>query len=697
MNIGVQYYRAPFPDQEYWEADFKRIRESGLNTVQLWVLWAWVESKPGKFDFSDYDRLMEIAAKNKLQVVLSSIAEIQPQWIFREEPGCEMIDRFGHKVVSTLRCECNFGLTPGGCTDHAGLRERMKLFLETLGKRYADCPHLHGWDLWNELRWNEHADELVCFCPHTLQSYREWLCKRYGSLDGLNDAWHRRYIDWQDVMPGKRPDLPYTELMSWQNFLTDRADQHAAWRYEIMRKADPTHVITAHGGSPSANYTGNHELYALDRGNDWNLAQALDGIGCSSFPVWQNVDDAAFGSRVEKVHAAAAGKHVWLSEVQGGRAGVGFDITGDVLPEYQQRWLWNGLACGADTILFWCWRDEIFGRESGYFGLGGNDEYSTDRLRAMRASGDLLEANRELFANYKPDEAEIAILFSPDCYYLDWAQESSALRMFNAIDGYARALLKQSIHTTFIEAGHLNNLNRFKLIILPRSIVLDEYAENKLADFVQNGGTLLAESECGAFDKAGFYRYPEKRFLNRFGICEAGRRQFSSPLKLQSGNDVYSLECEQWFTPLRDTGTAPSRVLAEYKGSPLAAEFVCGKGKVIYMGGYFGNCYLQNASADFERLLADFAAGAGVKIPFRVLTEKWENEKFIYVKAGTSNGKKLLFAFFSDAADLCRVQFADPDLSGSFTEMQTGKTISAQNGKLEFSAGRFNLAILKED
>ena len=59
MNLGVQYYRAPFPQPEYWEEDFRKIRESGLNTVQLWLVWGWIESKPGIFDFDDYDRLVE--------------------------------------------------------------------------------------------------------------------------------------------------------------------------------------------------------------------------------------------------------------------------------------------------------------------------------------------------------------------------------------------------------------------------------------------------------------------------------------------------------------------------------------------------------------------------------------------------------------------------------------------------------------
>lgn len=52
MKIGAQYYRPPFPVRSHWKADLRRMRESGLNTVQLWVLWAWVEPVPGAFRFA---------------------------------------------------------------------------------------------------------------------------------------------------------------------------------------------------------------------------------------------------------------------------------------------------------------------------------------------------------------------------------------------------------------------------------------------------------------------------------------------------------------------------------------------------------------------------------------------------------------------------------------------------------------------
>ena len=81
MILATQYYRPPFPERRFWEKDLDGITASGLNAIQLWVLWSWVEPEPGFFDFENYDELFEMARKRDLGVVLSSIGELQPYWI----------------------------------------------------------------------------------------------------------------------------------------------------------------------------------------------------------------------------------------------------------------------------------------------------------------------------------------------------------------------------------------------------------------------------------------------------------------------------------------------------------------------------------------------------------------------------------------------------------------------------------------
>lgn len=130
MNPGVQYYRAPFPEQKYWKADLKSSKDTGLNTVQLWILWTWVKATPGRFVFEDHDWRRKLAVKNGLGVILRTIAGIQPCWIHREAPDKEIINQAGYKVVSFNWGECHSGLTSGRCTDYPGIWERMGDFFD---------------------------------------------------------------------------------------------------------------------------------------------------------------------------------------------------------------------------------------------------------------------------------------------------------------------------------------------------------------------------------------------------------------------------------------------------------------------------------------------------------------------------------------------------------------------------------------
>lgn len=594
--IGAQYYRPPFPRSDKWRSDLEGMREAGLDAVQLWLVWGWIEAKPGEYRFEDYDELIEIAGQVGLKVVLSTIAAVQPNWIHRVVPGSEMVTNMGQKVVSTSRRECHFGITPGGCIDHPGVWSRMAAFMRTCAERYRSRDELFGWDVWNELRWNVHADGLVCYCEHTVEAFRRWLDGRFGGLDGLNDAWERRYSDWADVFPGKRPGRVYTEMMAFEEFLTMRSVEHAVARYDTVAAADPDHPATVHGGKPSVLY-GDDSYWregeastALHRGNDWFFADRIDGVGCSSFPIWEKIDHADFIARIDYVRSARSPrrgtkKRLWLSELQGGRSASGYSLQEPVDSASQQRWLWSGLAAGAESVLFWCWRDEIFGHESAGFGISGNDGHAAERIAAFRKSGRLLSENPELFEGYSLDEGSVGVLFSPGSYYQNWAQEGDALRCMNAIKGYVRALVKQSIPFRVIEEHHLDFLDapsEIELLFLPRVLVVDEELADGLSQWVRAGGTLVVESECGAFASNGVYREPQERFLARLtagAAEEVGRRSpdTGATAGVTVDRAAYRLPYSGWFTPFED-GT-------------LTAEVAVGKGRVIALGLFAGEAY----------------------------------------------------------------------------------------------------------
>ncbi|OGF51197.1 MAG: hypothetical protein A2231_02215 [Candidatus Firestonebacteria bacterium RIFOXYA2_FULL_40_8] len=639
MFIAAQYFRPPFPHQRFFEEDLKLMKKTGLTALQLWVMWGWVEGVPGKYNFDDYDKLFELAKKNGLKVVLSTIAEIHPFWIHRVIPDSHMVTNMGNKVISSCREESNVGLTPGGCTDNPKVLERMGGFLEAAAKRYSGNKDLIGWDCWNELRWNVFSDGYVCYCPHTLKAFRDWLSAEHGGLKGINEAWKRRYASLEDVLPGKTFGRTYTEMMEFQRFLTKRAAVHMAFRYEKIRKYDKTRIISAHGAGPSINTGGGKNEQALSRGNDFELADKLDGIGCSHFPFWgEGFDFHGFGVRVEAVRSAARDKVMWVSELQGGSARGGIEVHRSVTPEVQNNWVWNGFSRGAKGIIFWCWRDEVFARESSGFGLAGNDGLAKERLEALSVSCEKMNEHEKLFNGYMPDPAKVGVFFEPDTYYMKWAEKGNSIDPIKSIEGYARALEKLNIPYDIVESSHLKYLKDLKVLFMPWPLIVNEDAKKELLSFVKNGGTIITESELDAYTGLGFYNYTGDRTLAAaFGLSDKGRRELNSKNRaFKIGKN--KLKSDTWVTPLHLEG---GKVLAkDTAGNVLAAEKKFGLGKIIALSTFCGKAYAEAPYTDFENFTASASKNAGVESFFELKREKDANVQW---RSGVSGGERLLF------------------------------------------------------
>lgn len=706
INLGPQYYRPPFPVAKYWEDDVRRIKDSGFNCLQLWVMWSWVEARPGRFDFADYDRIIDFAENSGLNVVLSTIAEVHPYWIHRIVPNCELVTNLGHRVISEHRKECHNGLTPGGCFDHPEVWKRMAGFIHETAIHYQNRKNIAGWDAWNELRWNVQADGPVCYCEHTLKQYREWLEEKFGSLGRLNKDWIRRYDSWEDVLPGKTTFSPYTSSMSFAHFLTWRSSKHAEDRYRIIKDVYPHKDVTAHGPSPCMTVVGEGQLnQALNRGNDWSIADKLDGIGCSNFPTWWKMSSADYSLTMEMIHSAARGKKFWVSELQGGRSNIGFEVSDSVRAVDQQRWVWNSIACGADTVLFWCWRDEVFGCESNGFGFIGNDGLADERIAAMQHTGKLLKQYSGLFESYKPAGSEVAIMFSPQTYYLYWAQEAEARKPLNSIRGFCLALIQNSVPFRIVEEEHLEELEGVKILFLPRVTVLDDGTIEKLKKFVMDGGTLYCEAETGAWDSKGIYRYPEERFPGIFsGVQEIGRRQVPKDpaFSAKFAKETYKLKASHMLSPWNAT---KGETLAELAGEDgaLLSLVKLGKGKLILCGTYLGDEYEKQCYPDFENLVLKFIeeAGAGTGDIKIAAQAKNDFNSYVYTRYGKAGGKNIAFVFFPSGCDAATLNFTGRIFSGNkVKDIFSGKEMvletSGGTRRLKLEAGKSRIVILTE-
>jgi beta-galactosidase len=463
-----------------------------------------------------------------------------------------------------------------------------------------------------------------------LAAFRRWLDARHGGLDGLNRAWKRRYVSWEDVQPGKLPPRPYTEMMEFEAFLQWRAAEHARFRYEVIRGRDRSHVITAHGPQPSFAMAGDAQNHAMNRGHDFDVAAPLDGFGVSHFPFWFRIRDEDFGVRVESTRSAAAGKLVWVSELQGGSARQGFSVFPSVRAKPQQRWVWNGFGRGAKAVIFWCWRDEVFGKESSGYGLAGMDGFAEERLAAMRETAEVLRRHDSLLEAYQPDPARAGVWIDTNTYNLEWAQDGSASRARASVTGWMSCFERIGVPYDLLDSGRFEGLDRLRLLVMPFPLVVPEAAAARILDWVRRGGWLVTEAELDSFSNLGLYRYPgpDRTFAHALGIQDTGRRvlersevrlrwegrrfelRFETAKATQVLQSLAARETGEFLTPLvADVGASP--LAADRAGNVLALSRSVGEGRVIAFAGYLGRAYDREPYAGLERFLSRLAEGVG--------------------------------------------------------------------------------------
>lgn len=651
MKLCTQYYRPPFPERRRWRDDLAQIRATGFDAIVLTASWAWLEPRPGAYDFGDFDELIGMAGDAGLQVILNTWSELQPLWIHRELPGAELVDHRGQRVVSSPLAYAQFGLTPGGCTDHPEVRDRAGAFLTAIAGHYAGWDQLLLWDCWNEIRWHTQADGYVCHCDHTVARFHDWLRARYGDLDALNAAWHRRYCAWEDVRPVKAPTRTYTDAMAFQAFLADRAAEDLRWRYEAVRAGDPARPILAHTSFPSAWCAGaffEYEL-ALMRGNDFDLADQVDGFGCSHFPAWIHRNPVEYAARLEATRSAAGDKSCWVAELQGGAAGHGLQPMAPVPGRTQARWVWNGIARGAKGVSFWCWRDEVFSRESSGFGIVGDDGHRDERLAELRRTADLLAAHGELLDAYRPAQAAVGVVLEPGTYQLDWAGRPNAgltasgsdpFQAGHSVEGYLLALGRMQVPFDLVDPGHALDLSRYRLLVLPWPLLVDPAFGERVVAWVRAGGTLLVEAELDAFDAAGIYRYADERpFANALGLRRLGRRPLDGrAIAYELDGERGELPVATWVVPLDDEGV---EVLASDERGATLVRRALGAGAVVAVGSHPALASYHARHAGFEGFLRSLVEASGAAPAIRC--DRGDGE-VVQWRHGPAGDHLLLFA-----------------------------------------------------
>ncbi|MCK5740456.1 hypothetical protein KAH55_14800, partial [bacterium] len=212
---------------------------------------------------------------------------------------------------------------------------------------------------------------------------------------------------------------------------------------------------------------------------------------------------------------------------------------------------------------------------------------------------------------------------------VDWKARKRlcADRLDSEIKGITDILARDHVQYDVLWDNHVitRRLGDYQVLVLPNNACISATQRQAIRDFVENGGTLIADFECGFYDETGT-KSENGEWLNFLGIektsgCFAPSLMedyisFTAQSPLINGFQPKQMaprpELCLKITPLRESDT-PTAVMnpvgLSYQELTGPSEFSAmhsitrGKGKIVYFSGLIGDFYFQRKMPAWERLL----------------------------------------------------------------------------------------------
>lgn len=651
---------------EIWRKDLEQIKSLGFNTVRCWIEWTANEKEEGKYDFSTLETLVDLAGKVGLKVIVQVYIDSAPDWVGARFPEAKFTASNGLKVESQS--------SPGFCFDHPGVREKILKFFSEAAKVVKDKPAFYGWDLWSEphiINWAEinHLgnQEYIqfCYCPSSLARFREWLKRKYETLENLNRAWYRTFRSWEEVDPPRFGTiLTYTDYIDWKEYISDKLAQDLALKAEAVRSVVPESVITSHSATPGIfsrpDWAGTPD--------DRKMADSVDYYGVSIYPkhAWTIKPWSPFfrSSGLDFVRSMGlANRGFYVGELQAGYGVFGLKLSIPVVGEDLRDWMWSAVAYGARAVNIYAYYPMSSGYEAGGYGLVELDGKITERAQAAGQVARVITENKDLFLKSLPPKAEVAVLYNPLSHMVGGQQaftgEGQSVGYNNlseSLQGIHKAFYEQNMIVDFLHVRDLvpEQWNQYKLLIVPYPVMMSQPHLKSLVEYVKNGGTLVAEARCGWIDERGFSSpvIPGGGLHDVFGCREAElmplpknstltiKASHESLPFLKPGDKLDTLFFEESFELLDNK----SQVLAEYEnGKPAMVYAPYGKGRAIIVGSFLGSAYHHFKNPNNGKFFAGL--GEWLKIAKPVAVTSTGPDVLVEARVLEGEGFKVLFGF----------------------------------------------------
>lgn len=499
------------PDQwiktpEVWDEDMRLMKLAHINSATVSIFsWDLLEPEEGVYNFEWLDKVMDMLYENGIGAILATPSGARPAWL-------------AQKYLEVLRVEENgirneYGVRHNHCLTSPIYREKVQNINRKLAEHYKDHPALKMWHISNEYSG-------LCHCELCRQAFIEWLKEYYhNDLEELNDSWWNAFwshkiTDWNQISSPKDRGESHisTQKLCWRRFASDSHISFLENEIAPLRELTPNIPITT------------NFMRTYDGINYQEMAKHIDIVSWDNYPYWGVGKDMKEALEVAFNHDA-------FRSMKGGQPFFMMESTPSIanwrpvnkIPHPGSHALTSiqAVAHGSDSVQYFQWRKARGGHEKYHGAVVDHCGHENTRVFKEVAK---LGADLEKLSGVvdKRIDSKVAVIF-------DW-EGMWTTRYFCGYNNQRRDYVQEAAkwYAPFWKRGipvdvisPEDDFSKYDLIAAPFLYSFKDDTEEKIENYVKNGGHFIGTYLFGCVDKNDLCYlggFPAGKLKEVFGI-----------------------------------------------------------------------------------------------------------------------------------------------------------------------------------
>ena len=486
LIFGCAYYDEYMP-YERVDKDMSMMKSAGITTIRIAEsTWSTLEPQPGVFDFSHVDRVLEAAGRFGIQVIVGTPTYAVPSWLVAMHPDV---------LADTPKGHNRYGARQIMDIVNPSYRYYGERVIRRLISHVADNPQVIGYQVDNETKYYD------CVSPDMQRLFVKDLRRRFDDdLDRLNaafglDYWSNRIDSWEDF-----PDLTGTINASlgsaFDRFRRSQVSRYLAWQAGIVREYAREDQFVTHN-------------FDFDWGPGWSYGvqpavdhfEAAECLDVAGVDIYHPTEDdltgkeIAFGGDMTRSLKGGANYLVLETEAQGQNGWLPY-------PGQLRLQAYSHLASGADGVMYWHWHSIHNSFETYWKGLLSQDMEPNPTYEEAGQFGRQVAQKGvgERLINLRKRNRVAIMVGNDSLTALDWfsletgfPRQQGQISYNDVVRRVYDALFELNIECDFIsDKADQSQLGRYAMVLVPALYSSNEDTLKALADYVRQGGHLVA-------------------------------------------------------------------------------------------------------------------------------------------------------------------------------------------------------------